>query len=464
MTSLPRTLLRRWAALSRVLPGSLTYCRVGSGSRVLPLLAARLLATRPRQARLLIAVAFFAALPCGAAPLPLPPGVVDRSPPAALPGAMAPNWAAGEREGGALLLSWLEPSPPGPGVAAGTSRLRLARLERGRWSEPSTLVADPALFANFADFPSVARAKDGALLAHWLAKTGEGTYAYSIELARSTDGGKNWHRLGRLNDDATDTEHGFVSLVAEGDGLRAFWLDGRAMPGGGAMALRTAQVGSTVGAAEVLDERVCECCQTGAAMTDSGPLVVYRDRSQGEVRDIAAVSRAGDRWAAPRPVFADGWKIPGCPVNGPSIAARGRESAVAWFTGVAPPAGQGPRVALAFSRAAGGGFEPPVVLDAGEPLGRVSVALDDDGSAVVAWLSDAGGIAELRLQRVARDGRKSRILPLATTTAGRASGFPRLASAEGGLFVAWVEVGAEKSSARLRVAELPRGALALPAR
>ena len=27
----------------------------------------------------------------------------------------------------------------------------------------------------------------------------------------------------------------------------------------------------------------------------------------------------GDTWSAPEPLFDDGWKIPGCPVNGPAI-------------------------------------------------------------------------------------------------------------------------------------------------
>ena len=219
-------------------------------------------------------------------------------------------------------------------------------------------------------------------------------------------------------------------------------------------------VHGVVGASEELDREVCDCCQTAAAVTDDGPVVVYRDRSDEEVRDIMAVSGRGGRWSAPRPVFTDGWKIPGCPVNGPSVAARGRDLAVAWFAGVSR--GGGPRVALAFSRTGGESFEPPVVLDDGEPLGRVAVALDADGTAVASWLAQpaaSGEVAELRLQRVARDGRKSPLLTLATTAASRHSGFPRLALAGGSLFVAWTEVGTDKGASRLRVAELPRGAL-----
>ena len=30
-------------------------------------------------------------------------------------------------------------------------------------------------------------------------------------------------------------------------------------------------------------------------------------------------------WTAPATVFSDGWHIPGCPTNGPAVAARGEE-------------------------------------------------------------------------------------------------------------------------------------------
>ena len=36
----------------------------------------------------------------------------------------------------------------------------------------------------------------------------------------------------------------------------------------------------------VLDARACDCCQTDAAMTSAGPVVVYRNRTEEEIRDI----------------------------------------------------------------------------------------------------------------------------------------------------------------------------------
>ena len=68
-------------------------------------------------------------------------------------------------------------------------------------------------------------------------------------------------------------------------------------------------------------------------MTAEGPVVVYRDRSEAEkeIRDISIVRLKGKKWSAPRPVFQDGWRLNGCPVNGPAVAAAGRRVAVAWF-------------------------------------------------------------------------------------------------------------------------------------
>ena len=69
------------------------------------------------------------------------------------------------------------------------------------------------------------------------------------------------------------------------------------------MALRTARVElgpvfGVVGASEELDPKVCDCCQTAAAVTDDGPVVVYRNRSDQELRDISAISPP--RWPLER--------------------------------------------------------------------------------------------------------------------------------------------------------------------
>jgi hypothetical protein len=350
-----------------------------------------------------------------------------------------------------VLHTWLEKVDVGEGGVE--HRLLFSRLAES-WTEPVVIAQGDDFFANWADLPGVVAAADGSLTAHWLAKTGEETYAYSIYLARSTDGGATWTPLGRLNDDATPTEHGFVSYVAEGDGVRAFWLDGRGMVEGGPMSLRTAAIGAQVGADAVLDERVCECCSTDTAMTAGGPVVVFRDRSESEIRDISIVRRVDGDWSRAQPIHADAWQIDGCPVNGPEIAADGDLLvAVAWFTA----AGAEPRVQMAISHDAGASFGRPVLIDGEGPLGRVDVVLDGK-EAVVSWLAFGAEMGEVRLRRVAADGTSGPPVTVARTAATRAAGFPRLVRHGDLLYLAWVDVGDGEIS-RIRLREIAVSAI-----
>ena len=357
------------------------------------------------------------------------------------PGAMAPNLSHGA---GAALLSWLEPAADGAGM-----ELFTARLSGEGWESPQRVAAGETFFANWADLPAAVEAGGGLRFAHWLDKLGSDTYAYGARLARSLDGG-GWQPLGLLHDDASPTEHGFVSYAATGDGaVQAFWLDGREMLGGGAMQLRTAAVDADgPSASVVLDERVCECCSTDAAITSTGAVVAFRDRSEDEIRDIAVVRAVGDGWSEPAVVHRDGWQIRGCPVNGPAIAARGERVAVAWFTAAAP----GPRVFVAFSSDGGASFGAPVVIDDAGPPGRVDIELDAEGGAVVSWLAAAQGAAqgaaEIRWRRVAADGRLAPAQRLATTAASRSAGVPRMVRVGDELLFVWVDVSGPQSVLR----------------
>lgn len=372
---------------------------------------------------------------------------------------MTPNLSL---DGNTMLLSWLEPPHPRVKPQEGNYALRFSRLVNGRWSEPVTIAAGSDFFANWADFPSVTAGAGGRMVAHWAAKSGADTYAYDVRLARSDDGGRTWRPMGSAHDDRTPTEHGFVSAVPERDRIRIFWLDGRetaARPGGhdghsagGAMTLRSALVGDRIEKSDLLDPRVCDCCQTAAAMTSRGPIVAYRDRSEDEIRDVAVVRREAGRWTAPKPVREDGWEIAGCPVNGPAVAAAGDRVAVAWYT----QAANRPRVQVAFSNDAGTSFGAPATIDASGPLGRVDVVLDDNGDALVSWVAAREKSAAIRVVRVTPGGKVGSPVTVAPTETSRASGFPRLERAAGTLVVAWVEPAEpfRIRAATLRVAAL----------
>jgi hypothetical protein len=223
----------------------------------------------------------------------------------------------------------------------------------------------------------------------------------------------------------------------------------------GSMSLRTARIGETPASSELLDARVCDCCQISAAVGEDGPLVVYRDRSEGELRDVSIVRRKGNGWTSPRPVARDGWKIDGCPVNGPAVAASGRRVAVAWFTGARGRA----RVSLAISSDGGETFSAPIPVDESSPAGRVAVALAGNGDAIVAWVATEGKSGSIRIRRVDAGGRAGVPVSVASTSLARSSGFPRIARVGPTILVAWVEAS---DPFRLRAATIDEKRLPAP--
>ena len=355
--------------------------------------------------------------------------------------------------GGPVVLSWLEPLPDG-GYA-----LRYSTWQEGAWGPARTVAQGRDWFVNWADFPSVVPVGPTLWAAHWLQQKPGNVYSYDVRVATSSDAGRSWSTHFSPHDDGTPTEHGFVSLYAADRGVGAVWLDGRNTAGGhdhdrhatGAMTLRGATIaGGAVraGSGVELDARVCDCCQTDAALTADGPVVVYRDRSERELRDIALVRRDGGRWSQPVRVHEDGWVIDACPVNGPAVDARERTVVVAWFT--APDT---PRVRLAFSDDAGRSFAPPLEVAAGAVAGRVDVVLFEDGRAVVSWLQQSPAGAEIRAQPFTREGAAGAPVTVASSTVNRSSGFPQMLRAGDGLLLAWTASG-EAMGVRTAFAEL----------
>ena len=345
--------------------------------------------------------------------------------------------------GDAVLMSWLDRS------AGGGHDLRVSRLTEAGWSDPLVVARSERFFVNWADFPSITESADGTLWAHWLERGPAGGYDYGIRIVSSRDGGATWSEPWTPHEDGTPTEHGFVSTFALGGGVGFAWLDGRNTadvagqgPATRDMTLRHRAVGpgDARGPERVLDERVCDCCQTDAAVTAAGPVVVYRDRSVDEIRDIYIARYLDGTWTEGALVHDDGWHTAACPVNGPAVAARGEQVVVAWFTA----AGRVPRVKVAFSRDGGATFGPARPVDDGNPGGRVDVLLNPDGAALVSWLERTGGQdAAVLLRRVLSDGSASESLTVASSSSVRGSGFPRMArAADGRIIFAWTDAAA----------------------
>lgn len=347
-----------------------------------------------------------------------------------------------------VLLSWIERTGP-------RATLKFAERTATGWSAPRVVASGDDWFVNWADVPSVLRLANGPLAAHWLQKSGPGTYAYDVRLAYSTDDGRTWSPSFLPHHDGTKTEHGFASLFQmPGAGLGLVWLDGRAMAPDAHDAASMTGGAMTKGAMSVrfaafdrqwkqtsempVDLRVCECCPTTAAMTSDGPIVAYRDRTSDEIRDIYVSRLDGGRWTEPMAVHHDGWRINACPVNGPMLSARGRDVAIAWFT---MKEGQG-QVFVAFSKDAGRSFGAPIRVDDGGSLGRVDIELLPDGSALPSWIEYADRRAEFRVRRIDSSGARSEAVSVTAVNSTRSSGYPRMARHGDELVFAWTDVSA----------------------
>lgn len=361
------------------------------------------------------------------------PNLVDLSPPVSI-GSLEPNLT--RLPDGRILMSWTEP-------AGADFAVKTAILAEGVWSEPAIVVQADNLFVNWADFPSTAAFADGTLIAHWLQENGTLSYQYDVKVALSSDEGKTWGVPFILHDDRSSSEHGFVSFQPVEQKMMAIWLDAGSYDNkasdedlNNAMQLRarTLSPDGTLGPDVLLDPHTCTCCQTSVTLTEAGDILsVYRDRSPAEIRDISLVRLKDGEWSQPKPVANDGWKISGCPVNGPAINAIGASVAVAWFTA----ANEQPAVKVAFSTDGGETFETPLQINIGNPLGRVDILMRDAQSAMVSWV-EYGEDGEIILicSISSREGCAEPI-KLVTINEGPSIGFPRMAMGEGGVFLAW---------------------------
>ncbi len=343
-------------------------------------------------------------------------------------------------QGDRVVLSWVE--------RAGTkSTLKFAERTSSGWSMPMTVIASDKMMVNSADVPSV-RATPEGFAAHWMMESGPDPEAYDLRVAFSADG-KTWTMPKPPNTDKTMSQHGFGTLFPFQSGTGIVWLDGRKTNGDeGDMQLRVASFdrANRFQSDTLIDSRVCECCSTSVALGAEGPLVAYRDRSAGEVRDIYVARYAGaGKWSAPVRVHADNFKIEACPINGPAIDARGKDVVVAWFT--APNEKQ--QSFVAFSQDGGRTFGKATKVEDAGTLGRMQVGLASDGAAIVGWVEFANEKSTFKVRRIDAAGTRGPSVAVAQVSGTR---FPRLAVAKNEAVVAWTE--SEGSSSRVKTARL----------
>jgi hypothetical protein len=380
-------------------------------------------------------VRWFHALACSCALLLLPAlrGAVTVRPvaPPAAGGSLGP--ALTLAPDGTAMLSWLEP-------AGAAWALKFSRFEEAatRWTAPRVIVQSAELVANWADFPQLAVGTDGRLTAVWSVNNpvhqlmpGHHGAGYRAIYAHSKDGGKTWSPELPVSDEALPVE--FVALQPLPDGrMLAAWLDGRAHQTGVDRQALYARILDGPGADVAVDALVCDCCQLSLAPTaGGGALLGYRGRTPDEIRDIQLARFDGKSWQKLGALQSDAWKIAGCPVNGPQLAAAGDRVGAVWFTA----ADNQPRVLARVSQDGGRTFGATARIDLGRPQGRVDNVLLPDGTLVVTWLEstakDGGAEGGIYLRTWPPNGELSAPQLLAPSRTSRTTGFPRLVALGG---------------------------------
>ena len=96
----------------------------------------------------------------------------------------------------------------------------------------------------------------------------------------------------------------------------------------------------------------------------------------------------------------------------------------------------------------------PIRLDDGTAQGHVDVELLEEGCAVASWVEYANQRGQIRLRRVTSAGERSASLTVLDGSAGRVSGYPRLARHGSDLMV-WTEsAGGESGGQSVKAARI----------
>ena len=336
---------------------------------------------------------------------------------------------------GSLTLSWISSKEENK------ASLNYSRYMEGRWIKPQVIASGSDWFINWADFPAHAINQDLIITSH-LKKSASGKYTYDVVLNLQKLSGEKIKEDFLLNTDGVKAEHGFVSIIANNKkGFFITWLDGRntiekKLDGDHKpMTIRFAEItdkGDVIKESE-LDASTCDCCQTSIAITNDGPIVVYRDRGEKEVRDIYSVKNINGTWEEPNVVHDDGWIINGCPVNGPKVAVNSKDLAIAWFT----VSNDNPLVNVSFSKNNGNSFGAPLKVNDHDAIGRVDVSFLNDEEVIVSYMEVDDIGTYLRIKKVSFDGKISEPITISKIDGGRNTGVPQLEIIDSEIFIVW---------------------------
>jgi len=354
-------------------------------------------------------------------------------------GSLQASWTIAKD--GSPLLSWIETQKDE------SYTLKYSIRHGGQWSEPRTIAAHRQFFRQPAELPEVTSLSDGTLVAHWVEAPSEGSDAEFSYVSVSHDGLK-WSAPVMIHKDRSMVQHGLASIVASGDHETSIvWLE--ALKGEDAPVSLKRSVIDAQGKLikeEILDSDVCACCPTSVVKTARGLLVAYRDHTPEDIRDISVVRFENGRWTAPKNINPDKWKLDACPTNAAAAAAKGDRVAIAWYTG----AQEMPREQIVFSTDGGTTFSKPVLFSTGRSFGYTSIALDEQGGALVSWLEQGGDGARILVRQISAAGAPGPVIQVAQGSR-RNLGYPRILQTGNDTWIAWTSsaTAAKVQTARL---------------
>ena len=335
-----------------------------------------------------------------------------------------------------LILSWIQPD-------GDNQSLYFSVFEDNVWNEPTKIAQN--VMPNWADIPNVMQINEDFWASSWPIYQTD-SYGYDTEIAISNDGGKSWGSPFKLNTDITPTEHGFVSLFADKNNLGVVWIDGRDYFHNGEFKFISSE-GKKLGShirfskfndkgdrlsEEVIDDLVCDCCQTDIIASRDKHYLVYRNRNSSETRDISIRSYSNNTWSNETMINNDNWNINACPINGPSIASKDNVVAVSWYDG-SDDIG---RILSKVSYDYGKSFQDLIIVDTNDVYGHTDIIITSNSKIFVSWLSNDNNDLTLKVKEIYSNYTTSPFVIYKEIGLGP-SDFPKIEYYDNKLFIAW---------------------------
>lgn len=253
---------------------------------------------------------------------------------------------------GKVLLSWTEKEEQGL-----ISFCLAFSTDKGQtFSEKKVIYAGTGIGNSRLMRAKVLAKKDGSLVAVFSNRTdagvgnqqggrGRGGRSSDIVYCVSKDGGNTWTRPQSVDSDPTKgIVRGFfdATVLANDEIAVAYLKDVANSTKHEERDLRLVITQNGVFQPEkVIDPVVCDCCNINLLVDGKGALHVYYRDNNDDVRDIATMTSTdnGATFSKPQIVYADGWKINGCPHSGAISSVHGRSALVAWYSGAETESG-----------------------------------------------------------------------------------------------------------------------------